>query len=48
MSRAESLRNLLAFEHLIDKESLPEPGETLPDRYIPGITGVDEPGSSDD
>lgn len=48
VSRGESLRNLLAFEHLIDKESLPEPGETLPDRYIPGITGVDEPGSSDD
>lgn len=48
VSRGESLRNLLAFEHLIDKESLPEPGEPLPGRYIPGITGVDEPGSPDD
>ncbi|MGV9858955.1 YbjN domain-containing protein [Gordonia sp. NPDC003425] len=25
VARGESLRNLLAFEHLIDKESLPEP-----------------------
>ncbi|GAB93315.1 YbjN domain-containing protein [Gordonia rhizosphera] len=30
VSRGESLRNLLAFEHLIDKDSLPEPGEPLP------------------
>lgn len=36
VSRGESLRNLLAFEHLIDKESLPEPGEPLPGRYVPG------------
>lgn len=40
VSRGESLRNLLAFEHLIDKESLPEPGEPLPDRYVPGESGV--------
>lgn len=40
VSRGESLRNLLAFEHLIDKDSLPEPGEPLPDRFVPGETGV--------
>ncbi|MGX7694673.1 YbjN domain-containing protein [Gordonia polyisoprenivorans] len=40
VSRGESLRNLLAFEHLIDKDSLPEPGEPLPDRYVPGETSV--------
>ncbi|RPA65590.1 YbjN domain-containing protein [Gordonia oryzae] len=40
VSRGESLRNLLAFEHLIDKDSLPEPGEPLPDRYVPGETPV--------
>ena len=40
VSRGESLRNLLAFEHLIDKESLPEPGEPLPDAYVPGETSV--------
>lgn len=40
VSRGESLRNLLAFEHLIDKESLPEPGEPLPDRYVPGETSA--------
>ncbi|MGC4961599.1 YbjN domain-containing protein [Gordonia sp. DT218] len=44
VSRGESLRNLLAFEHLIDKESLPEPGEPLPDRYEPGVTSVDAVG----
>ncbi|NED67276.1 YbjN domain-containing protein, partial [Streptomyces sp. SID10244] len=44
VSRGESLRNLLAFEHLIDKESLPEPGEPLPDRYVPGVTSVDAVG----
>ena len=38
VSRGESLRNLLAFEHLIDKESLPAPGEPLPGRYVPGET----------
>lgn len=31
VSREESLNNLLAFEHLIDKESLPAPGEPIPD-----------------
>ncbi|MGV9714195.1 YbjN domain-containing protein [Gordonia sp. NPDC003424] len=40
VSRGESLRNLLAFEHLIDKESLPEPGAPLPDRYVPGETSA--------
>ncbi|AFA72084.1 protein of unknown function DUF2596 [Gordonia polyisoprenivorans VH2] len=40
VSRGESLRNLLAFEHLIDKDSLPEPGEPLPDRYVPSETSV--------
>ncbi|GAA1479609.1 hypothetical protein GCM10009624_00490 [Gordonia sinesedis] len=46
VSRGESLRNLLAFEHLIDKESLPEPGEPLPDRYVPGETRFDEVGDA--
>lgn len=36
VSRGESLRNLLAFEHLIDKEALPQPGEPLEGRYEPG------------
>ncbi|MFT4127976.1 MAG: YbjN domain-containing protein [Gordonia sp. (in: high G+C Gram-positive bacteria)] len=36
VSRGESLRNLAAFEHLIDPDSLPEPGEPLPGRYVPG------------
>lgn len=40
VSRGESLRNLLAFEHLIDKESLPEPGAPLPGRYVPGETSA--------
>ena len=31
VSRREPLHNLLAFEHLIDKESLPAPGEPLPE-----------------
>ncbi|MDL9945185.1 YbjN domain-containing protein [Gordonia sp. ABSL11-1] len=44
VSRGESLRNLLAFEHLIDKESLPEPGEPLEGRYEPGVTAVDRAG----
>lgn len=35
VSRREPLHNLLAFEHLIDKESLPEPGEPLPEQYRP-------------
>ncbi|MFW0785950.1 YbjN domain-containing protein [Gordonia sp. CPCC 206044] len=35
VSRRESLRNLLAFEHLIDKESLPEPGQPLPGEQSP-------------
>jgi hypothetical protein len=38
VSRGESLRNLLAFEHLIDKDALPEPGEPLAGRYVPGET----------
>lgn len=41
VARGESLRNLLAFEHLIDKESLPEPGEPLEGRYVPGESVVD-------
>ncbi len=40
VSRGESLANLLAFEHLIDKDSLPEPGEPLSGRYVPGETSV--------
>ncbi|AZG47964.1 type III secretion system chaperone family protein [Gordonia insulae] len=48
VSRGESLRNLLAFEHLIDKESLPEPGEPLPDRYVPGVTSVIDAGERPD
>ncbi|MEE4025851.1 YbjN domain-containing protein [Gordonia sp. PKS22-38] len=45
VSRGESLRNLLAFEHLIDKDALPEPGEPLPGRYVPGeTTAVDAAG----
>ncbi|SIR67542.1 type III secretion system chaperone family protein [Williamsia sterculiae] len=49
VSRRESLNNLLAFEHLIDKESLPAPGEPLsrPDQRLqdiatpdPGIPGT--------
>ncbi|MGC4934334.1 YbjN domain-containing protein [Gordonia sp. DT30] len=47
VSRGESLRNLLAFEHLIDKDSLPEPGEPLAGRYEPGVTGA-EPSVADD
>ena len=47
VSRGESLRNLLAFEHLIDKESLPAPGEPLPGRYVPGETS-DSVGSATD
>ena len=43
VSRGESLRNLLAFEHLIDKDSLPEPGAPLAGRFEPGVTGVDSP-----
>ncbi|GED99016.1 YbjN domain-containing protein [Gordonia crocea] len=35
VSRREPLHNLMAFEHLIDKESLPEPGEPLPEQYRP-------------
>ncbi|MFT3901067.1 MAG: YbjN domain-containing protein [Gordonia sp. (in: high G+C Gram-positive bacteria)] len=35
VSRREPLHNLLAFEHLIDKETLPEPGEPLPEQYRP-------------
>ncbi|QKT08431.1 YbjN domain-containing protein [Gordonia sp. X0973] len=35
VSRREPLHNLLAFEHLIDKESLPAPGEPLPEQYRP-------------
>ena len=46
VSRGESLRNLLAFEHLIDKDSLPEPGEPLPDRYVPGETRLGDVGSA--
>ncbi|MBN0973021.1 YbjN domain-containing protein [Gordonia hongkongensis] len=41
VSRGESLRNLLAFEHLIDKESLPEAGKPLEGRYVPGESVVD-------
>ncbi|MEP9390643.1 YbjN domain-containing protein [Gordonia sp. VNK1] len=40
VSRGESLRNLLAFEHLIDKDSLPQPGEPLEGRYVPGESGA--------
>lgn len=36
VSRGESLRNLLAFEHLIDKDSLPAAGAPLEGRYVPG------------
>ncbi|NMO03874.1 YbjN domain-containing protein [Gordonia sp. TBRC 11910] len=32
-SRGEPLHNLLAFEHLIDKESMPAEGEPVPERY---------------
>ncbi len=32
-SRGEPLHNLMAFEHLIDKESMPAKGEPLPDMY---------------
>jgi hypothetical protein len=42
VSRGESLRNLLAFEHLIDKESLPEAGAPLEGRYVPGESVVEE------
>ncbi|OUC78378.1 YbjN domain-containing protein [Gordonia lacunae] len=41
VSRGESLRNLLAFEHLIDKESLPEAGAPLEGRYVPGESVVE-------
>lgn len=41
VSRGESLRNLLAFEHLIDKDALPEAGEPLEGRYVPGESVVD-------
>jgi hypothetical protein len=54
VSRGESLRNLLAFEHLIDKEALPEAGAPLEGRYVPGEsvvegaqTSSDEPASDD-
>ncbi|MGV9669398.1 MULTISPECIES: YbjN domain-containing protein [unclassified Gordonia (in: high G+C Gram-positive bacteria)] len=40
VSRGESLRNLLAFEHLIDKDALPQPGEPLEGRYVPGESGA--------
>ncbi|GAC68031.1 YbjN domain-containing protein [Gordonia soli] len=48
VSRGESLRNLLAFEHLIDKESLPEPGRPLPGEKRPdtSVADVGEPGES--
>ncbi|MEO9326827.1 type III secretion system chaperone family protein [Gordonia aurantiaca] len=41
VARGESLRNLLPFEHLIDKDALPEPGEPLEGRYVPGESVVD-------
>ncbi|MFT4044120.1 MAG: YbjN domain-containing protein [Gordonia sp. (in: high G+C Gram-positive bacteria)] len=44
VSRGESLSNLAAFEHLIDKESLPAPGEPLADRYVPGQTSITDAG----
>jgi len=43
VSRREPLHNLLAFEHLIDKESLPAPGEPLPEQYRPGRAPGEEP-----
>nr|WP_223205180.1 YbjN domain-containing protein [Gordonia jinghuaiqii] len=46
VSRGESLRNLLAFEHLIDKESLPEAGAPLEGRYVPGESVVEGAQSS--
>ncbi|MDL9936132.1 YbjN domain-containing protein [Gordonia sp. ABSL1-1] len=48
VSRGESLRNLLAFEHLIDKESLPAPGDPLSGRYVPGESVIaQQPAGSD-
>ncbi len=43
VSRREPLHNLLAFEHLIDKDSLPEPGAPLPEQYRPGPLGTAAP-----
>ncbi|GAB2653996.1 hypothetical protein GCM10027169_18050 [Gordonia jinhuaensis] len=37
-SRGESLRNLLAFEHLIDLETMPSKGEPIPSQYAPTRT----------
>ncbi|SDU62413.1 YbjN domain-containing protein [Gordonia westfalica] len=48
VSRGESLRNLLAFEHLIDKESLPEAGAPLEGRYVPGESVVEGAQTSSD
>lgn len=43
VSRGESLRNLLAFEHLIDKESLPEPGAPLDGEAPAPVTEAGQP-----
>lgn len=47
VSRGESLRNLLAFEHLIDKDSLPGPGEPLDGRPDFALDQVGAPSGSD-
>ena len=45
VSRGESLRNLLAFEHLIDKENLPTigPADSAPEQSVTALAQGDPP-----
>ncbi|WP_333716250.1 YbjN domain-containing protein [Gordonia sp. (in: high G+C Gram-positive bacteria)] len=45
VSRGEPLHNLRAFEHIIDKDALPDPGEPLPGEATrPSVADLGAPG----
>ncbi|HMS75861.1 MAG TPA: YbjN domain-containing protein, partial [Gordonia sp. (in: high G+C Gram-positive bacteria)] len=45
VSRGEPLHNLRAFEHIIDKDALPDPGEPLPGEAArPSVADLGAPG----